>query len=306
MARSWKLLRGESAATTTEYAIILTLIVSALILAGDVVRLSASSTFQRAGSALGAETGSGGHGDWHAANGAARHWRQAPQEPAITSVPWTSALAFSGLATATAIACLLRCRRRREKRPEVELPPGCEPAPDEPNNPNFRKRQEIQRALTRHFQNAGDAQIEIRRAMSTKVRTVAPTAAVAELRDLMQCEGFHHLLVTRNDELVGVISDRDLLAGGGPQAQHVMTANPLTVSPKTPIAQAITLLLHQRISCLPVVEEGRIAGILTVTDLLMTLQCLLKLLERAAEFEPPADGHAARTISQFVATGSEP
>ncbi len=61
-----------------------------------------------------------------------------------------------------------------------------------------------------------------------------------------------------------------------------MTANPRTVTPDTPVAAVITMMLAQRISCLPVVEEGQLQGIITTSDLLMALQCVLRLVEQQA------------------------
>ena len=44
----------------------------------------------------------------------------------------------------------------------------------------------------------------------------------------------------------------------------------------------ITMMFAQRISCLPVVEEGQLQGIITTSDLLMALQCVLRLIEQQA------------------------
>ena len=60
-----------------------------------------------------------------------------------------------------------------------------------------------------------------------------------------------------------------------------MTARPHTIAPTTLLSQVITLALHRRISCVPVIEDGLVKGILTTTDMLMSLQCLMQLLERA-------------------------
>ena len=61
-----------------------------------------------------------------------------------------------------------------------------------------------------------------------------------------------------------------------------MTADPITVTPDSLINPAITQLVNRHISCLPVVEDGRLVGVLTTTDLMLTLQCTLQLLHRVA------------------------
>ncbi len=56
-----------------------------------------------------------------------------------------------------------------------------------------------------------------------------------------------------------------------------MTRNPITVTIDTPIFRAITLLIQKHISCLPVVDGGRLLGIVTSTDVMVALQCAVLL-----------------------------
>ncbi len=57
---------------------------------------------------------------------------------------------------------------------------------------------------------------------------------------------------------------------------RVMTRDPVTVTPQTPIASAAELLVETKVGCLPVVENGQLVGIVTETDLLGGLLQLLK------------------------------
>ena len=93
--------------------------------------------------------------------------------------------------------------------------------------------------------------------------------------------------------LIGILTDRDLrLAVNSPLIlrerwqdemllQHTsvdacMTPDPITVAPDAPLEEAVTLMLRHKISGLPVLEGGRLVGIVTVTDLLQALQDLLR------------------------------
>ena len=123
--------------------------------------------------------------------------------------------------------------------------------------------------------------------MSHDVVCVAPDTTLMEIRKLLQERGFHHLLVlNENDELVGVISDRDVLRVVSPfidtftesqrdvrtlsrPASDIMRDEPITVHHSTSITDAAARLLHEDISSLPVVDENdQLCGIVTSKDLL--------------------------------------
>jgi signal-transduction protein with cAMP-binding, CBS, and nucleotidyltransferase domain len=110
-----------------------------------------------------------------------------------------------------------------------------------------------------------------------------------------------HLLVLGHGCLEGIISDRDLSVRRGQTARDLMTRDPATVDPSTTVFDAVSQMLARHISCLPVVEGGRVAGVITTTDLLMALQCTARLLEQLGVSDwtgqPLAHG-AANTASR--------
>ncbi len=276
-ARSTHWLREEEGASTTEYAIIMALVAAAVMLGSDALRFATDSNFRRTAMALGdvPATASSGATTGNAA-------KQGPAEAAVSAVlPPVHAFAWGVLVAAVGIVGHSRYRRMRAKRAVQDIECQADQVVETPSNPNFKKRQEIQRVLLRHFDDVLHSRIEARHVMSRKVRSVDPMTPVSDLKTLMETEGFHHLLVMREGKLFGIISDRDIYSRHGKRASNIMTADPQTVTPGTRLTQVITLTLHRRISCLPVVEDGRVKGILTTTDMLMSLQCLMQLLERA-------------------------
>lgn len=121
--------------------------------------------------------------------------------------------------------------------------------------------------------------------MSRDVVTVAPDTALMEIRALFHERDFHHLLVVEDEELLGMISDRDVLRALSPfldtytethrdvqtlaqPAHEVMREEPITVIPSTSIEEAADQLLDHNISALPVVEGDALVGIVTTKDLL--------------------------------------
>jgi CBS domain-containing protein len=100
----------------------------------------------------------------------------------------------------------------------------------------------------------------------------------------MRLGRIRHLPVLDDDgQLAGILSQRDLFRGAlaralgyGARAQQkllgqllvkeVMTNHPVTIGPDAPLADAARLMLERKIGCLVVVEDGRVAGILTESD----------------------------------------
>jgi len=83
---------------------------------------------------------------------------------------------------------------------------------------------------------------------------------------------FRHLPVVRDGHVIGILSDRDVRSHTGTEArtrvETAMTKDPITISPLSTVEEAARLLLRRQISALPIVQEGRLAGIITTNDVL--------------------------------------
>lgn len=116
--------------------------------------------------------------------------------------------------------------------------------------------------------------------MTRHVETIDGLESAQAAFNSMKLKGIRHLVVKRDSELVGVLSQRDL---GVPdqdafrerhRVAELMTTQVVTASPDMPVRQAANLMRGRTIGCLPVVEEGkrsRLVGIVTVSDLLELL-----------------------------------
>lgn len=122
--------------------------------------------------------------------------------------------------------------------------------------------------------------------MSRDVKTLGRNEKLSLADQLMRMERIRHLPVVDDDgAVVGIVSQRDLFRGAlaramgyGEHAQEkileqlhvkeVMTNDPVTIGPGTTLREAAALMLERRIGCLPVVDDGRLVGILSESDFL--------------------------------------
>lgn len=111
--------------------------------------------------------------------------------------------------------------------------------------------------------------------MTPNVRCVSSHLTVEDARDLMRRRGIHHLAVTNQAELTGIVSARDLTRRRRSSANvtvgDIMTRHVLTVDAEATLERAAHLMRGRSIGCLIVRKGGRIKGIVTTSDLLKQL-----------------------------------
>lgn len=113
--------------------------------------------------------------------------------------------------------------------------------------------------------------------MSTGVLTVSGDTAADVAWELMRMSRIHHLVVMTEGHMAGVVSDRDLAGARGAavrkglQVADLMTRGVVTVAPDTPIRKAANVMRGRSIGCLVVATNNKVAGIVTVSDLLALL-----------------------------------
>jgi len=110
--------------------------------------------------------------------------------------------------------------------------------------------------------------------IARKPLSCAPEASVAEAAQIMRDARISSLGVTEDDRLVGIVTVRDLsnkvLAEGrglDTPVAAVMTADPISLPPSALGSDILHIMLERRVGHLPIVDEGRFAGMITQTDL---------------------------------------
>lgn len=110
--------------------------------------------------------------------------------------------------------------------------------------------------------------MRVEEVMTRGVETVAATEPAERALARMRTGGIHHLVVMRARELVGVVSKRDVGSVKGRAVGDVMARHVVAATSDMTIRKAASLLRGRNIGCLPVVDDGKLVGIVTSTDLL--------------------------------------
>ena len=134
--------------------------------------------------------------------------------------------------------------------------------------------------------------MKVSKYMTQKLIAVLPDTSVKEAFMTMRARRVRHLPVVDGDELVGIISDRDLRRPKWAEnlddwtayyqidddiaVKDIMTANPEVVHTYDDILKAVHLFREQRYGALPVQDKtGKLVGILSAQDLLLALEEVL-------------------------------
>lgn len=128
--------------------------------------------------------------------------------------------------------------------------------------------------------------------MTPDPQTVSSDTPMMDALDLLRAKGFRRLPIVDQDQLVGIVTDRDLKEAAPSKAtslsvhelnyllakltvKSLMTRHLITVSPDTPVEEAAQLMEDHKVSGLPVLEDDQLVGIVTITDVLRAFVSVL-------------------------------
>ena len=143
--------------------------------------------------------------------------------------------------------------------------------------------------------------LEVNEWMQRRVIAIEETDGLEKVEQLMRERHVRHLPVVRGGRLVGLISHRDFIRAleisrrrketDPVWAMDLMTRDLITVTPDTPMREAVALFLEHKVGCLPVVQGVKLVGILSETDVVRLCGELIEQIDRrelAAEYDADA------------------
>ena len=116
---------------------------------------------------------------------------------------------------------------------------------------------------------------ELLRIKPARVVSVVPTQSVLEAIKVLAAEDIGAAIVMDEGRLAGILSERDytrkvILKGRASDAtrvEEIMTPNVIVVTPRTRTRECMQLMSEKNIRHLPVVEEGRVVGMVSIRDI---------------------------------------
>lgn len=159
--------------------------------------------------------------------------------------------------------------------------------------------------------------------MAHPVISIAPETSLTDALNLMKSERVRRLPVVKDGQLVGIVSDKDLLNASPSPAtslsmwelsyllskltvDKLMTRDVLTVHEDTPIEEAARIMADNKIGGLPVMRDGHVAGMITETDLFKIFLELMSARQkgvRVTALVPDVPGELARLTHAIASAG---
>jgi CBS domain-containing protein len=133
--------------------------------------------------------------------------------------------------------------------------------------------------LRSHMKRRGGTMAKsVREAMTEDPRSIGASASVVEAARLMREEHIGSLPITDDEQLVGMITDRDITTRVVAEAadpkltsvSDVYSQDLISVEPDKDLAEALQLMARHQVRRLPVVENGRLVGIVAQADIALT------------------------------------
>ena len=114
----------------------------------------------------------------------------------------------------------------------------------------------------------------ILRRKGTNVTTISPEASIKRAADWLRAKNIGALVVTSEAAVLGLVSEREIVhafsrygeTAGSMPVKEIMQYGVTTVSPDESVNRVMNLMTHHRVRHMPVLRDGKLAGIVSIGD----------------------------------------
>ena len=144
--------------------------------------------------------------------------------------------------------------------------------------------------LSEQKREEGSMSLKVEDVMITEVITIDENSSVKEAADVMNKFEIGCLIAVRKGKAMGIITERDLLKrvvadvkdATKTKVKDVMSSPLVVVEPNMELEEAVKLMFQMKIKKLPVVDEKRLIGLVSLTDIARFQPQMIKILKQLA------------------------
>jgi len=133
--------------------------------------------------------------------------------------------------------------------------------------------------------------MQVRKLMARKLVTIPPGTSILKAIEIMRKNSIRHLPVVDGERFMGFLTEGDLRQASllsmvdKISIEDVMIKNPVSISPEAGVEDAARLIFKHKIGGLPVIQDHKLVGILTIVDILKAFVEMMGLLKSSSRID---------------------
>lgn len=164
--------------------------------------------------------------------------------------------------------------------------------------------------------------MRIRDVMTKNPITISSDTLIIDAQKIMKEKNIRRLPVVDNGKLVGIVTKHDLLEASPSPAtslsiyelnyllskmkiKEIMKKNPITLSPETPFEEALRIGQEKKIGSFPVVEDGKLIGIATESDIIRFVSRILGIKEEGSRITIEGLGGKLGDLEKIISIANQ-
>jgi acetoin utilization protein AcuB len=137
----------------------------------------------------------------------------------------------------------------------------------------------------------GEKVMQVKKLMAKKLVTIPPGTSILKAMEVMRKHSIRHLPVVDEEKFIGFLTEGDLRQASllsmvdKISIEDVMIRNPVSISPEASVEDAARLIFKHKIGGLPVIQDHKLVGILTIVDILKAFVEMMGLLRSSSRID---------------------